>query len=126
MAKPTYNPAGLHWVTALNLEQTELDEESFLAEVLLGIHGTNYTGTDAERLKIAVAQQVAFQRAQGISARLYTVERRGQRRYEFSGAANKGIDPVAARIIEDVTGYSPDPTSQTSNNIIVLTHADQG
>lgn len=125
MPKPTYDPSGLYWVESMDLGQINLDDEAFLAEAILGIHGTTYSGTDALQLKVAVAQQVAFQVAQGISSRLYIEERRGQRTYEFSGAANKGVDPVAAKIVEQVTGHSPDPISAVSNSVIVMTHANQ-
>lgn len=124
MPKPTYDPDGLHWVAQLG--QIELDDEAFLAEAILGIHGTTYTGKDADLLAMAVAQQVSFQVKHGVGARVYIIEKRGQRRYEFSGAANRGRDPVAAGIVEGVTGVSQTIVAEVSNNIVVMTHAEQG
>ena len=124
---PTYDPAGQHWYDELLLGVNG-QGEAFLAEIVLGIHATTYSGTDAEQLAVAVAVQVAFQVEHGVQARLYTVERRGQRRFEFTGAANVGIDPQAATIVERVTGRrpDPDPTTEFSLNLITQVHVGQG
>lgn len=123
---PTYDPSGLHWYDEL-LPGINGEDEAFLAEIVLGIHATTYSGVDASALAVAVAVQVAFQVEHGVHARLYTLERRGQRRFEFTGAANVGIDPQAATIVERVTGRlpNPDPTTEFSLNLITLVHVGQ-
>jgi len=56
---------------AINLTESELDAHTRMAEMLLGVHDTSFSGVADTRIKIALSMQVNFQLEQGVEAAVY-------------------------------------------------------
>ena len=84
-----------------------------VAEMVLGIHDTNYTGEDATRLALAVVLTVNYRLEKGLDADVYSSTSRGAVSSTYRGEHAPPPAPLEATMIVDrVVGYSGWPAHQ--------------
>jgi len=101
---PTSTAHGLS-KAANALDPERLRNETLVAEQLLGLGGTSFTGDDAEKARTAVARQINLQVRVAENPDV-VAESRGRQSvtYARSGGARATVDPTAAAIVKDLIG----------------------
>ena len=87
------------------------------AEVTLGLHGTGFTGPDAETARLAVALQLNLQAETG-GGRVKKSETRGERRVDF--ADDGVVHPTAKRLADRLLASLSDVSADTSEDWAVV------
>lgn len=99
---PTKGDHGLS-EAASRLDAGRFQNEVLVAEQLLGLNGTAFTGDAAARAKVAVARQVNLQ-VRSADESDVTSESRGRQSvtYAKQRGARIQVDPTAQRIVDDL------------------------
>lgn len=90
------------------------------AAVMLGLESTTYTGSKAERAKLALVYQVNFQLERTEDSDIYDSVKEGERTLSFR-KDRAAVDTVAIEIAEDLLAEDeiavsrPSPTMSVSN-----------
>lgn len=132
----TYTPTDHSELSAAaaQLDATQLAAKADRAEALLGIAGTNYTGTAAETLKLAVALQInrtlrLEARGQSVGDPDVTAESKGDQSVTYGRDKSGAVDPLdreAVLLVKQVVASGADlplgpplPRSHTTQNVVV-------
>lgn len=99
---------------ALALEHEVLDAQADVAELVLGLAGTEYTGVMAERAATAVALQVNYQLVVTPDVLAMTVHREGERQEEYR-AALPDVYPPSARIVATLNEAGEEAINDAAN-----------
>lgn len=107
---PLYSPAGSELLSqaARNLTAPALDEHADLAEDLLGLTGSDYTGVAAARVRRAVALQVNHQLEQIPDWSVLESSNKGDRSRQYRDWL---VNPLARQIVEEVAA-APEGTGE--------------
>lgn len=100
---PTYDPSGHALLSndAGALADAELDAQAEVAEDVLGLEGTSFTGAKASRATLAVVRQVNLQVATPVDAAVKASESRGNQNVAYRESEDGRpimVDPVARRL----------------------------
>lgn len=107
---PTYDVSGHELLSdaAGRLSPDELDQHSALAEDLLDLDGTTFSGSSAEKARRAIALQVSHQvRIPGEFAFAESETDAVGQRVRYRGRAEAVLSPAAERIAANLTGEAP-------------------
>ena len=101
---PLYEVAGhpLLNEAAQRLGSEALAAQTVLAEELLGLAGTSFTGADLERVKMAVALQVSLQATLPMEALLIKSESRGARTVTYRDNLADILQPQAVLLVDSL------------------------
>lgn len=84
------------------LSADALRDQTVIAEMLLGLAGTTFTGEPAERVKLALARQVNTQLEHGVEGSVYASYSQGGRSFTFLSGIP--VDALAASLVLGLTG----------------------
>lgn len=90
---------------AQNLSPEQQASQQLVAEVVLGLRGTSYTGSDQEEAEAALALQVSLQVAVDPEAYLASSVTRGSRSITYRNQIP--VHPLAKEIADGLGGNSP-------------------
>lgn len=101
---PTSTAHGLSKAAAA-LDPELLRNEALVAEQLLGLTGTSFTGDAAIKARMAVARQINLQVRVTENPDVVSESRSRQSvTYARQGGARMTVDPTAAQIVKDLIG----------------------
>jgi|SRR5690625_2516118 len=126
---PTYDPSDCPELSEAAKKLRDTDPTAFASKAVraeedLGIHGTHYTGEDAERLKMAVAIQVnRILRLEARGGGEVVAEKKGDQSitYRNNPDSLELVDPTSARIVASVVApgsLAPRVSTSTPNRFV--------
>lgn len=100
--EPDLNPESSALLGSNPPRGDELKEYAWVAERMLGLDGLKLSGSKRNTALTAVAVQIRFMNDHGMNPRKYVSEGRADRSFQASKAAQRGVDPMAQRLADDV------------------------
>lgn len=108
---PVYDPAGHELLSdqAAALSGPKLEALADLAEDLLRLDGTSFTGQDQSRARRAVVFQVNSLLEQDVRAGFVESEGKGDQSVSYRQRGQLTLDPIAAQLAERLVGRGRQP-----------------
>jgi hypothetical protein len=117
---PLYPPGDTHVLsdTARELHEHELDAHAVVAETLLGLRSTKYSGDEADQAALAVAHQVNFQVFRPALFALVQSETKGTQSVTFRETQGEKhlTDDIAAAIVDRLASTVGWPTIRSKRS----------